>query len=99
MTLDDAIITLQELVGRRAIVKLDGHGAVRVVSVDYMAPPERRCVLGLMGDESLSKALNRPVADITLERRFHEADQVVAAADPEAIRDVLQKQSGIGSRE
>ena len=82
MDIKQAIKTLGELIGKQPIAKpgyLPGD-AIRVVSLDLAGPRAGRCVVGPISHVSSHLWVHRPVSDITAERRYQEADAVVAAA-------------------
>ena len=57
-----------------------------VSQIDYFAGRESRCIVSRTDQLGIYRSLRRPVVDVTRERKYHEADTVLAAAPLAELR-------------
>ena len=84
MDLETAVEALQELVDQVVTVRLSDNGnsvkPFRVKQVDYFAKREHRCVVVRVDPEGYLCSLRRPVADVTRNPLYFDADATIARA-------------------
>ena len=95
MELGAAIKSLHELVGHVVTVNPSGEpndaGApFRVTAIDFFANRELRCIVGRTAPDGNYRSMRRPVADITRDRKYFEADTTVATASLEDVRRAVE---------
>ena len=96
MDLETAVETLQDLIGRLVAVRVSDSvfatgEPFRVEQIDYLANRERRCVMVRVDSLGIEHHLRLPVADITCDPMYFDADAAVARAPLANVRRVVER--------